>query len=300
MTLSTFVMPGRSEGMFSDDAPTWRAIRRFGLIDVDWSNAEDLWMATHPMSAEEALVAQVEAIRAANKALVPGQKVFVYRDAVLAYPWFSSVRRIINDPAYEPWFLRFKNGSDGRGPLHHDRDGTYNYTVCDRSFTPPKCSALFHYQGSSGHASPVGPSGKCTHIDPRDPVPGGPPGNRSAGRCDCGRVPCGFYLFDHRSKAVVNGQTLQDWLVHNLTVSPTGLLHPAIDGLCSQTQISLAHACSLSRQPNQGLWRSGTWTTASGRVVAPAPPPLATCKPTSSRTWAWVAGISTRSPQRGR
>ena len=174
MTLSTFVMPGRSEGMFSDDAPTWRDIRRFGLIDVDWSNAEDLWMATHPMSAEEALVAQAEAIRAANKALVPGQKVFVYRDAVLAYPWFSSVRRIINDPAYEPWFLRFKNGSDGRGPLHHDRDGTYNYTVCDRSFTPPKCSALFHYQGSSGHASPVGPSGKCTHIDPRDPVPGGP------------------------------------------------------------------------------------------------------------------------------
>ena len=29
----------------------------------------------------------------------------------------------------------------------------------------------------------------------------------------------------------MNGQTLQDWLVHNLTVGPTSLLHPDIDGL---------------------------------------------------------------------
>ena len=39
-----------------------------------------------------------------------------------------------------------------------------------------------------------------------------------------------MYLFDHRSKAIINGQSFTDWLVHNLTVSPTGLLHPAIDG----------------------------------------------------------------------
>lgn len=38
-------------------------------------------------------------------------------------------------------------------------------------------------------------------------------------------------LFDHRSTEVIGGQTLRQWLVHNLTVSPTGILHPAIDGL---------------------------------------------------------------------
>jgi hypothetical protein len=192
MTLSTFVMPGRSEGMITDGS-TWQHIRRFGLIDVDWSNDEDVWMATHPMSAEEALVEAAVAIRAANVDLMPGQKVFVYRDPVIAYPWFSSVRRLLDDPKYEPWFLRFRNGSDGLGPLHHDGDGTYNYSVCDHAFKPPKCSALFHFQGSSWRgAAPSSPGLNCTHIDPRDPVPGGPPGNRSAGACDCGRVPCGF------------------------------------------------------------------------------------------------------------
>ena len=44
-------------------------------------------MSTHPMTAEESLVQQASAIRAANKDLMPGQKVFVYRDPVIAYPW---------------------------------------------------------------------------------------------------------------------------------------------------------------------------------------------------------------------
>ena len=69
-------------------------------------------------------------------------------------------------------------------------------------------------------------------------------GNRSAGRCDCGRVPCGFYLFDHRSSAVVNGQSLRQWLVHNLTVSPTGILHPDINGLYIDDGIRASHTRS--------------------------------------------------------
>ena len=47
-------------------------------------------MSTHPMSAEESLVQQASAIRAANKDLMPGQKVFVYRDPVIAYPWYDA------------------------------------------------------------------------------------------------------------------------------------------------------------------------------------------------------------------
>ena len=40
-----------------------------------------------------------------------------------------------------------------------------------------------------------------------------------------------MYLFDHRQGEVkVKGQTLREWFIQNLTISPTGLLHPAIDG----------------------------------------------------------------------
>ena len=40
-----------------------------------------------------------------------------------------------------------------------------------------------------------------------------------------------MYLFDHRKANVsVRGQTLLQYLVHNLTVSETGLLSPAVDG----------------------------------------------------------------------
>jgi hypothetical protein len=54
--------------------------------------------------------------------------------------------------------------------------------------------------------------------------------------CDCGRVPCGFYLFDHRQKDTKvctdwgGCHTLQEWFVTNLTITETGLLHDAIDG----------------------------------------------------------------------
>eukprot|EP01052_Picozoa_sp_SAG31_P058898 SAG31_NODE_18252_length_642_cov_0.937385_1_plen_55_part_10 len=44
---------------------------------------------------------------------------------VNAYPWMTTVRKIMDDPAYEVWFLHFKNGTDGKGPLDHDGDGTY-------------------------------------------------------------------------------------------------------------------------------------------------------------------------------
>ena len=65
-------------------------------------------------------------------------QVWVYRNTVLAMPWFSSVRKIMDDPSYDGWFLHFKNGTDGKGPLEHDgqlndphRDTTYHEPVGD-------------------------------------------------------------------------------------------------------------------------------------------------------------------------
>ena len=48
---------------------------------------------------------------------------------VYGYPWFSSVRQILDDPEYKPWFLMF-NSSKG---------STYS-PKCDDNYKPnPKC-----------------------------------------------------------------------------------------------------------------------------------------------------------------
>eukprot|EP01051_Picozoa_sp_SAG22_P036431 SAG22_NODE_17645_length_301_cov_0.762376_1_plen_81_part_01 len=42
MTLSTFIMPARNEGYLHQWGETWERIRDYGIIDVDWSNAQDV------------------------------------------------------------------------------------------------------------------------------------------------------------------------------------------------------------------------------------------------------------------
>ena len=236
MSLSTIIMPCDNSELMSD-GPNWPIIRGFGVIDIDWSNSKEMWINTEPMTCEENLLKQAQLIKAKNP-LGQGQKVWVYRNTVLAMPWFSSVRKIMDDPdgSYDIWFLRFKNGTDGKGPLAHDgqlgdphRDSTYHEPVCDRAYTPPKCSPLYHAQvqtmeikgahGQDDSGDLSGPDGLCT-----------------GKACNCGKVPCGMYLFDHRmgEHNVCTGWggclTLREWFVHNLTVSDTGLLNPAIDG----------------------------------------------------------------------
>ena len=51
-----------------------------------------------------------------------------------AQPWYTDVREKLLDPKTESWFLKFDPKAKG------------NYTVpqCDKSFTPPRCSDLYH------------------------------------------------------------------------------------------------------------------------------------------------------------
>ena len=42
--------------------------------------------------------------------------------------------------------------------------------------------------------------------------------------CDCGSIPCGEYLFDHRN------QSLRDFLVNEYIMGENGLGNPMIDG----------------------------------------------------------------------
>ena len=82
---------------------------------------------------------------------------------------------------------------------------------CDTTYDPPLCSDFYHDQ----EQSPAVPS-------PSNPNPDGV----CAGTCDCGGVPCGEYLFDHR-----NGTMLRDWLLNEVIGGPNGVDHPSISGL---------------------------------------------------------------------
>ena len=44
----------------------------------------------------------------------PRRKLWAYRGTIYAYPWYAETRRILDDPAYDPWFLHFRASS--RGP----------------------------------------------------------------------------------------------------------------------------------------------------------------------------------------
>ena len=59
-----------------------------------------------------------------------------YRNSIKALPWFTSVRTILNDPAYAAWFIPFKKG--GSFP-----NGTWHVPACDANYKPPLCSQLY-------------------------------------------------------------------------------------------------------------------------------------------------------------
>ena len=104
MNQSTIIMPCNNTG-FTDPQTTLG----WGIVDFDWSNSKGTgtapgWAKHQPMDDEEMLYQQVQMTTAAS----PGTTVWVYRCSIYAYPWFTTVRTILDDPAYEPWFLKFK------------------------------------------------------------------------------------------------------------------------------------------------------------------------------------------------
>ena len=167
----------------------------FGITSFDWSNAKAQWANQKPMDCEERLVTQASMTKARN----PATNVFVYRNLVKALPWFSSVRTKLDDPAYSGFFLKFANGVNG----------TYHVPACDP--VGGKCSAFYHDQEQT----------------PAQPTPEKPhPDGSCVDVCDCGKNPCGEYLWDHR-----NGTMLRNFLIQETILSSSAVGHPDIDGL---------------------------------------------------------------------
>ena len=76
---------------------------------------------------------------------------------------------------------------------------------------PSHCSEFYHDQEQTPEVptpSNEHPDGSCVDY------------------CDCGKHPCGEYLFDHR-----NGTMLRKWILEEVIMGPTAVGHDLIDGL---------------------------------------------------------------------
>ena len=151
---------------------------QWGIVDIDWENSRRLWAGNlsrapgpaRPM-CERNMITQVEKLKAAR----PNVKAWVYRNIVKADNWFESVQKVLDDPQYAGWFVRFDaarlaNNSTTSPP-------------CDSNYDPPKCSPFYHDQTLVPNVP--------------DPHSGDPARRRPAGACvgacDCGKHPCGEY-----------------------------------------------------------------------------------------------------------
>ena len=175
MNRSTIIMPCNYTG-FTDPA----AVANWSLHSWDWSNfkgrgAADGWAKHKPMDDEELLFKQIQMAAAET----PSSIHWAYKNTVYGYPWVTQIRVALEDPAYAPWFLRFKS----TGPWYSQKCDSANKSLC---------SDFYHSQ----EQSPGFPHGD---------------GDCAAPACDCGSVPCGFYVFNHSSTAQVDGRSFQEW-----------------------------------------------------------------------------------------
>jgi hypothetical protein len=173
----------------------------FGIVSYDWSNMKDIWAASKPMTCEELMVEQAVATKEAAGLVPNNPKIFVYRNIVKALPWFTSVRKKLDDPQFAGFFLKFDPSKKGH----------YHVPDCAAE-NAMHCSVFYHDQLQTPEvptADNPTPDGSCSY-----------------NRCDCGSQPCGEYLFDHR-----NGTMLREWIVNEVILGATALGHPYIDGL---------------------------------------------------------------------
>jgi hypothetical protein len=183
---STIMMPCRTAGLMEPEA-----VRGWGVVSYDWSNGKAQWTQATPMNCTEMLEQQA----ALTKSAFPQAKVWVYRNSILALPWFSSVRTKLNDAAYEGWFM------------HYSKNG--------------KANASYH-NAPCGHTGSGGARRVCTELWH----------DSSAPRGDVGpNIPSGQYVFNMRAaNRSVHGVTFLEWYIDDYVLGNNGSGHPAVSG----------------------------------------------------------------------
>ena len=208
LAASTIIQPCNDSGLMDS---SWLA--KWGVVSMDWSNGRAAWAQQQPMDCDGMLLEQARSV----KEIDPSTHFWVYRNIVKALPWFSNVREKLEDPQYQGWFLPFKDGTNGTYAHGPGASGNivgpggqwHKVTAC----TPGQgCSDRYHDQWSSPQCN------TSTSL---------PPNHRFGWcneTCDCGKVPCGEYVFDHRNSS------LSDWLVQEFLLGATGLGSEFVDG----------------------------------------------------------------------
>ena len=114
------------------------------------------------------LTEQAERVLKEDPGIVGEQpRVWTYRNTIKALNWFTSVREKLEDPSYAGWFVPFDNY---RGP---QSNGSYHVPAC----TFEKCSGFYHDQLQTPELGGSLHNGGCKE------------------ECDCGKAPCGEYIF---------------------------------------------------------------------------------------------------------
>jgi hypothetical protein len=183
MRNSTVLYTCNNSGMHSVTAAN-----QYGVVVYDWSNGKDIWANSHPMTSEELITVQAEAVLAADPGVAGSMpRVWAYRNTIKALNWYWKIRVKLDDPRYADWFIKFNGFSNSPYPGGQGQsvNGTFHVPVCDfyNNGTVPRCSGFYHDQ----EQTPNHPGGGKEY-----PVDG-----ECLEQCDCGTVnPCGEYIME--------------------------------------------------------------------------------------------------------
>ena len=215
MRESTAIMPCNYSGFYN-----LPSLADYGWIQFDWSNRKDLWCQDKPMTASETISTQAQLAHAA----LPSAKIGVYRSGIKAINLFAEVREKLDDPAYSGWFVKYNDYPSGGYSKNH----TYFAGPC----TYPN--------GHEGPPLQANASGKCSpYYHEQTQVPqhhtklSGPPHYDNGvciDECDCGKLPCGNYVFDHRNDSFSKWYVSADGpIISNRTILAPGVVAYYLD-----------------------------------------------------------------------
>ena len=138
-----------------------------------------------------------------------------FSDLVKALPWYTAVWTKLADPAFDGWFLKFSGANN------------YHVPACDSNYDPPLCSHHYH---------------------DNDQTPGHPRGDGDcAAPCDCGGVPCGEYLWDHRNAS------LRTYILNEVVLGLNGLQNENVSGVYFDDGWTDSPAQVLPWEPKEGF-----------------------------------------------
>jgi hypothetical protein len=199
----------------------------YGVVMLDWAHAAGHWINDYsPMSDGAALAEQCHAIKAAY----PRTRCIVYRNSVKALNQFADVGAKVDDEAYAGFFLPFRAGATSPSECwctsvqanklicHNSSATDVHVPMCDGADRSKCNKRLYHDSRQIPHVPGRNWMNDTLHPFENLSCTSGP-------SCDCGRSPCGEYLFDHRNRS------LREWMVHEYFGGSDCLGSDAIDGL---------------------------------------------------------------------